>query len=180
MSQDRTTEADPFAAQIPAYALGALDAEETARLDAHLATCPTCPAELAAFEAVASALALSLDPAPEPAGHQERFQQKLDAADSVAEPPGHRGRFLEKLNAETVRTGEELPPPAPPPLVAPPRPQPAPTVRRPWWQGLNPAAGWALAGTLALLLLLAGLWGFDAQQRATATAQQAQGTATQA
>jgi hypothetical protein len=180
MNENRTNGSDLFTEEIPAYALGALDAEEAARLEAHLAGCATCQAELAEFQTVASALAFSVAPAPEPAGHLERFQHKLAVAEPLAEPPGHQERFLNKLNAQAAPV-EDAPAPdraARPRLPAPP--QRTPVAARPWWQALNPLAGWALAGALALLLILAGLWGFDGQRRATEAAQQAQATATQA
>ena len=41
---------------LPAYALGVLDAEETGALKAHLATCDTCPRELAEYQAAATPL----------------------------------------------------------------------------------------------------------------------------
>ncbi len=136
---------DLFREQLAAYALGALDPEEAAELEAHLPTCATCRAELAQFEAVVPALAFSLDVPLEPAGHRERF--------------------LSMLN--------EAPAPAPAPPAASPAPPPARDIRpaaapaRPWWQALNPFAGWATAGLMAVLLIAALLWGASAQQRAT-------------
>ncbi|MGQ9909211.1 MAG: anti-sigma factor domain-containing protein [Candidatus Flexifilum sp.] len=47
-------------ALIPAYAIGATDADETRRIEAGLSTCPELAAELAAFRALDGALAASL------------------------------------------------------------------------------------------------------------------------
>src|SRR5207249_785670 len=79
MSRDHAAGNDPFAEYLPAYALGALDPADAARLAAHLPTCPACQAELAGLQAAAAALALSVEPATPRAGHQERFLRKLDA-----------------------------------------------------------------------------------------------------
>ena len=136
---------DLFREQLAAYALGALDPDEAAALEAHLPTCAACRAELAEFESVVPALAFSLDVPLEPAGHRERFLNLLNEA---PEPAPAR------------------PAPAPAaPVVAEPRSVAAP--RRPWWQALNPFAGWAAAGLMAVLLIAALLWGAGAQQRAT-------------
>jgi anti-sigma-K factor RskA len=56
------SEHTPYLENIPAYALGALDADEAAALEAHLATCQTCSAELASYREVSDALLLA--PAP--------------------------------------------------------------------------------------------------------------------
>lgn len=52
-------------AQLPAYALGALDDTERASLAAHLSTCPDCQQELLALQETVGLLALSL-PAVQP------------------------------------------------------------------------------------------------------------------
>jgi hypothetical protein len=151
---------DLFREQLAAYALGALDPDEAAELEAHLPTCAACRAELAQFESVVPALAFSLDVPLEPAGHRERFLSKLNAS------------------AEPVTT-----PPTPMPAPSPePDARAAAAPGRPWWQALNPFAGWAAAGLMAVLLIAALLWGAGAQQRAadaerTVAAQQARSQA---
>ena len=46
----------PFRENIPAYALGALDAEDVVPLEAHLRTCASCRDELAAYRATGDGL----------------------------------------------------------------------------------------------------------------------------
>ncbi len=48
-----------------AYALDAVDAEEFTELEAHLATCPRCRAELDSLREVAAAIGNSVEPVPE-------------------------------------------------------------------------------------------------------------------
>ena len=58
----------PFRENLSAYALGALDADETAALEAHLRTCDSCRAELADYQRVRAGLLSGLPPqAPRPA-----------------------------------------------------------------------------------------------------------------
>ncbi len=136
---------DAYHDDLAAYALGALDLDETAAMDAHRATCPQCRAELRSFRAVTVALAADLDSVALPEGHQRRFAQKLRANVPVIEPVGHRERFAQKLQAQAVESETSARPPAPAP--------------RRWWEALNPFAGWGTAGALAFALLLALWWG---------------------
>lgn len=66
-----------FRENIPAYALGALDAGEAAALDAHLLTCDSCSAELAAYRAVSDSLLMALPPQRPPAALRQRLQAHL-------------------------------------------------------------------------------------------------------
>ena len=53
---------------IAAYALGALDADDVAALEAHLQTCESCRAELAAYRALSENLVAATPPRePSPA-----------------------------------------------------------------------------------------------------------------
>ena len=74
-------------ALVAAYALDALDDAERAEFEAHLATCGSCPAELAEFTEVVGGLA---------------------DATSVAAPPNLRERVLARI-AETEQVPEMLP-----------------------------------------------------------------------
>jgi anti-sigma-K factor RskA len=65
---------------LPAYALGALDAEEARALEAHLPTCTACQAELAEYRAVSENLLMtlpSLQPSPD---LRKRLQSRLPSA----------------------------------------------------------------------------------------------------
>jgi anti-sigma-K factor RskA len=82
MAQD---ECAPFRENIPAYALGALDADETAALEAHLRTCDSCPAELAAYRAVGDVLLTAVPPKHPPEKLRQNLQGRLSGA-----PKPHR------------------------------------------------------------------------------------------
>jgi len=57
----------PYDDDIPAFALGALDAEEALQVGEHLARCPACRAEVAAYHAVVSLLCYAMAPHEPPA-----------------------------------------------------------------------------------------------------------------
>jgi len=73
---------------VGAYALDALDAEERAEFELHLATCADCQAELASYADVLDALADDGEASEVPDGLQERIAAELavTAQDSVNEP----------------------------------------------------------------------------------------------
>ena len=69
-----------------AYALDAVDGDELAGLEEHLATCPRCRAELDALREVAGALGNSVEPPPE--GLWASIAERLgDEAGGDEEPP---------------------------------------------------------------------------------------------
>ncbi|HUS13457.1 MAG TPA: anti-sigma factor [Chloroflexia bacterium] len=138
------TTIDPFREQLAAYALDASDPEDAVALEAHLATCAGCRAELERFQLALTALAIDAAPVAEPAGHRDRFLSKVAALDAAPAPAGHRERLMQKLDATA----------------------PASAPARRWWALGNPFAGWATAGALALGLVVALVWGADGQQRA--------------
>ena len=70
----------PFREDIPAYALGALDAEEIAALEAHLKTCDACRAELAEYRALSDSLLTAIPPKQPSAGLRKRLQSSLPGA----------------------------------------------------------------------------------------------------
>lgn len=77
------------------HALDALDPREAAELEAHLATCESCPAELDGLRASAGAIGLAVDP--------------------VAPPPDLRARILAQVMEQSPaerRTAEVIRPPA--------------------------------------------------------------------
>ncbi len=73
----------PYRDNLAAYALGALDAEDIPALEAHLAECQDCQAELADYQSVASGLLQSVPPQAPPEG----LRRKL-----IARLPSHQAR----------------------------------------------------------------------------------------
>lgn len=69
---------DDIAELLGAYALDAVDADEAAEVEAHLATCPRCAAEVADHREVAAMLAHTGAPAPE--GLWTRISASLEEA----------------------------------------------------------------------------------------------------
>jgi len=75
---------------LPAFALGAFDAEEARRLRLHLAVCPRCRAALRAYRAVASLLPYAAPPQRPP----ERLKWRLLASVAGTEADQYtEGRF---------------------------------------------------------------------------------------
>ena len=74
----------PFRESIPAYALGALDAEEVAALEAHLQTCASCREELAVYRATSDNLLMTLPPQKPPPALRKRLQSRLPGAHKAA------------------------------------------------------------------------------------------------
>lgn len=72
------------------YAVGCLSPDETARFDEHLASCPDCESEVAAFRRVAAALAGLAPEADPPPEAKHRLLERVAAAATeqiAAEPP---------------------------------------------------------------------------------------------
>ena len=76
----------PFLENIPAYALGALDAKEAVALEAHLQTCASCREELTAYRLTSDKLLLSLPPQEPSAALRKRIQGRLPSAQRAARP----------------------------------------------------------------------------------------------
>lgn len=76
----------PFRENIPAYALGALDAEDVAALEAHLRTCASCRDELAAYRATSDSLLTTLPPQGPSAALRRRLQGRLPSAQKATRP----------------------------------------------------------------------------------------------
>ena len=83
MTNDQHT---PFRENIPAYALEALDAEDAATLEAHLATCASCRDQLAAYRATSDNLLIALPPQNPPAALRKRLQKRLPSAQKAVRP----------------------------------------------------------------------------------------------
>jgi anti-sigma-K factor RskA len=76
----------PFLENIPAYALGALDAKDAAALEAHLQTCASCRDELTAYRATSDNLLMSLPPQEPSAALRKRIQNRLPSAQKNTRP----------------------------------------------------------------------------------------------
>jgi anti-sigma-K factor RskA len=63
---------------IPAYSLGCLDADDLLRVRSHLAACPTCQAELLAYQAVADQLHLVVPQHTPPARLRRSVIRRID------------------------------------------------------------------------------------------------------
>jgi anti-sigma-K factor RskA len=74
----------PFLENIPAYALGALDAKDAAALEAHLQTCASCRNELAAYRTTSDNLLLSIPPQEPSAALRQRIQRRLPGTQKIA------------------------------------------------------------------------------------------------
>jgi anti-sigma-K factor RskA len=83
MTQD---EHSPFRENLPAYALGALDAEDTAALESHLQTCESCRAELAEYRVISDNLLTAVPPRQPPPALRKRLQSQLPSAQKTLRP----------------------------------------------------------------------------------------------
>ena len=78
---------------LPLYPLGVLDAEETAAVDAHVAICPACAAELLRYQSVGDMLGEALPPAGLPANGRVALLERAavlpqdGVAQAVSAPP---------------------------------------------------------------------------------------------
>ena len=77
---------------IPAYALGALDAEDARALEAHLQTCAACQAELADYRKISESLLMTLPPRQPSPALRKRLQSRLPSAQPAQET--RRPRFV--------------------------------------------------------------------------------------
>jgi anti-sigma-K factor RskA len=64
---------------LAAYAMGALDPEETSALEAHLRTCDSCPAELAQYQHISAGLLAALPPQAPRAAIKKNLQKHLQS-----------------------------------------------------------------------------------------------------
>lgn len=83
MTQD---EHSPFRENLPAYALGVLDAEDIAALETHLQTCESCRAKLAEYRTISDSLLTALPPRQPSAALRKRLQSKLPSAQKASRP----------------------------------------------------------------------------------------------
>ena len=71
---------------LPAYALGALDPEDIAALEAHLQTCESCRTELVKYRAISDNLLMATPPRPPSAALRKRLQSQLPSAQKRSRP----------------------------------------------------------------------------------------------
>lgn len=76
----------PFRENIPAYALGALNADESAALESHLTTCASCRTELAEYRSLSQCLLTAVPPKQPPAALRKRLQSRLPSAQRPSRP----------------------------------------------------------------------------------------------
>jgi anti-sigma-K factor RskA len=72
---------------IPAYALGCLDDDDAELAADHLATCPDCQAELAAYQQVTAEFALAVPAATPPASLRHRLRESIRPAPTIEATP---------------------------------------------------------------------------------------------
>lgn len=96
----------PHQENLPAYSLGALDADQPAALEAHLETCDDCKAELAGYRNIATGLLHALPPQTPPARLRRKLLTQLPSASKRTPSllPLSNGRFSigQLLNAAVV------------------------------------------------------------------------------
>ncbi len=68
---------------LPAYALGALEAEDLRALEAHLQGCEACRAELAEYREISQNLVMTVPPRQPPAALRRKLQSRLPSAQST-------------------------------------------------------------------------------------------------
>lgn len=76
----------PFIENIPAYALGALDAEDIVTLEAHLEKCASCRTELAEYRGVSEALLMAVPPKQPSAMLRRQLKDQLPSARNKSLP----------------------------------------------------------------------------------------------
>ena len=83
----------PYLENIPAYAIGALDAEDVIALEAHLQTCASCRTELAEYRALNESLLMAVPPKQPSAALRKRLQSRLPGAQKPALRPSWNFSF---------------------------------------------------------------------------------------
>lgn len=77
---------DELRESLPAFALGALDADERREVAAHVATCDSCTAELAELDRVVMGIGLDAPPVTPPSGLRARVLQRVAGEPQRATP----------------------------------------------------------------------------------------------
>jgi anti-sigma-K factor RskA len=77
---------------VASYVIGAVPAEEAARIRSHIVTCDECMAEAEALAATSSTLALAVSPEAVPDGFADRVMARVAEPDVAAQPSPRRAR----------------------------------------------------------------------------------------
>lgn len=81
-----TDEHISFIENIPAYAIGALDADDITALESHLKTCASCRTELAEYHALSESLLMAVPPKQPSTALRKRLQSRLPSARKPPRP----------------------------------------------------------------------------------------------
>lgn len=95
-------EHDQFIELIPAYAVGATDADETREVEAHLRGCPACRALAEEYRALGDDLLFAAPPTFAPAGLTEDLRKRLSQEAAV---PAKRAGWLDWLRGRGLALG---------------------------------------------------------------------------
>lgn len=93
---------DQFIELIPAYAVGATDADETRAVEAHLRACPACRALAEEYRSLSDDLLFAAPPAFAPVGLTEDLRKKLG---NTAAAPAPRPGWLSWLRTRGLALG---------------------------------------------------------------------------
>lgn len=91
-----------FRENIPAYALGALDAEEIAALEVHLKTCAACHAELTEYRTLSDSLLMAIPPKQPSPALRRRLQGRLPGARKSTPRPNWSWSFSQLAMAAAL------------------------------------------------------------------------------
>lgn len=91
-----------FRENLSAYALGALDGEETAALESHLQTCDSCRAELAGYRRVGTGLLSAMPPQAPRAALRRSLANRLPNARRSYRPHWQWGWLFNRVAAATA------------------------------------------------------------------------------
>jgi len=83
MTRDEHT---PYLENIPAYAIGALEADDVIALESHLQTCASCRTELVEYRALNVSLLTAVPPKQPSAALRKRLQSQLPSAQRTVRP----------------------------------------------------------------------------------------------
>ena len=83
---------------LPAYALGVLDADETAQVEAHLPECDTCQVELREIEAITNDIPLALVEVSPPSSIRQQLMARIERPQAKIEPASEPSFWQQIMN----------------------------------------------------------------------------------